>query len=125
MKVTPHDGLHKLGESIGFSISDIDYPYLVIFSLSGDGTVHFHFPLADEPEQITIGRPVQYEFDVAPPFGADHIIAVNSRNSLKPLIAQLNSLDGGDDAEQAVEAVLKHLGEKSRLGLQGLYTAER
>ena len=124
MRVLPNDGTHRQGEEMAFEIDDIRLPYLVFFSLSGDGTLNFHYPLPDDPETLPPGQPVKVAFKVTPPFGADHIIAVASDQSLGELTALLRSLDGKPAPRPAVEAVIAAIRQGRRqLGLQGLYTA--
>ena len=124
MRVLPNDGTHRQGEEMAFEIDDIRLPYLVFFSLSGDGTLNFHYPLPDDPETLPQGRPVKVDFKVTPPYGADHIIAVASDQSLGELTALLRSLDGKPAPRPAVEAVIAAIRQGRRqLGLQGLYTA--
>ena len=124
MRVLPNDGTHRRGERIAFEIDDIQLPYLVFFSLSGDGTLHYHYPWPEDPDRVPTGRPVKVEFDVTPPFGADHIIAVASDQSLGELAALLKSLDGKPAPRPAVEAVLEAIRQGRRqLGIQGLFTA--
>ena len=124
MRVLPNDGIHRQGQEMTFEIDDIRLPYLVFFSLSGDGTLNFHYPLPEDPETVPTGRPVSVSFKVTPPFGADHIIAVASDQSLGELTALLRSLDGKPAPRPAVEAVIAVLRQGNRqLGIQGLYTA--
>ena len=124
MRVLPNDGSHHQGQEIAFEIDGIHLPYLVFFSLSGDGTLNFHYTLPDDPETVPTGRPVSVSFKVTPPYGADHIIAVASDQSLGELAALLRSLDGKPAPRQAVEAVIAAVRQGRRqLGIQGLYTA--
>ncbi len=124
MRVLPNDGTHRQGEEMAFEIDDIRLPYLVFFSLAGDGTLNFHYPLPDDPETLPLGQPVKVDFKVTPPYGADHIIAVASDQSLGELTALLRSLDGKPAPRPAVEAVIAAIRQGRRqLGLQGLYTA--
>jgi len=124
MRVLPNDGIHRQGQEMAFEIDDIRLPYLVFFSLGGDGTLNFHYPLPDDPETVATGRPVRVSFKVTPPFGADHIIAVASDQSLGELAALLRSLDGKPAPRQALEAVIAAVRQGRRqLGIQGLYTA--
>jgi hypothetical protein len=124
MRVLPNDGTHRQGQEMAFEIDDIRLPYLVFFSLSGDGTLNFHYPLPEDPETVPTGRPVRVGFKVTPPYGADHIIAVASDQSLGELTALLRSLDGKPAPRPALESVIAVLRQGSRqLGIQGLYTA--
>lgn len=124
MRVLPNDGTHRRGQEIAFEIDDIRLPYLTFFSLSGDGTLHFHYPLPEDPETLPSGRPVKVAFTVTPPYGADHILAVASDQSLGELVALLRSLDGKANPAPAIEGVLAAIRQGRRqLGIQGLYTA--
>jgi hypothetical protein len=124
MRVLPNDSIHRQGQEMAFEIDDIRLPYLVFFSLSGDGTLNFHYPLPEDPETVPMGRPVRVDFKVTPPYGADHIIAVASDQTLGELTALLRSLDGKPAPRPALEAVIAVLRQGNRqLGLQGLYTA--
>lgn len=124
MRVLPNDGIHRQGQEMAFEIDDIRLPYLVFFSLGGDGTLNFHYPLPDDPETVPTGRPVRVSFKVTPPFGADHIIAVASDQSLGELAVLLRSLDGKPAPRPALEAVIAAVRQGRRqLGIQGLYTA--
>ena len=124
MRVLPNDALHHRGEEIAFELKDIRLPHLVFFSLSGDGTVHFHYPFPDDPATVQPGERVSVDFEVTPPFGADHIIAVTSTDPLDDLISELKTLDGRQAAKEAVTAVLNVTRQGQRqLGMQGIYTA--
>jgi len=124
MRVLPDDATKHAGQEIGFQVDDIALPYLVIFSLSGDGTVHFHYPVAGDPPGVAAGRPVRYDFRVEPPFGADHIVTVTSGAPMEGLTATLRGIDGRRAAREAAAAVLRATSSGDhQIGIQGLYTA--
>jgi hypothetical protein len=124
MRVLPDDHTHRQGQQIGFEINAIRLPYLVFFSLSGDGTVHFHYPRPGDTETVAVNEPFGLDFEVTPPFGADHIIAVTSDQPLPALVRTLASLDGSRAPDRAVAAVLRETRQGQRqLGIQGLFTA--
>lgn len=123
-RILPDDGTHRRGEQVSFYFSKIEQPYFALFSLSGNGTVHFHYPLDGDPPTIPVAQPLQLPFEVTPPYGADQMIAVTSSEPLPQLIARLRQLDGTQNALAAAEATLSALRSGGRqLGLQGLYTA--
>lgn len=122
-RVLPNDAMHRRGQQITFEIDQIALPYLVLFSLSGNGTVHFHYPLDGDPPQIEPLQPLSLTFEVTPPFGADHMIAITSDSPLPALIERLAALDGQQQPRAAAEASLSALRTGRRqLGIQGLYT---
>lgn len=123
-KTLPHDGIHRYGEEVSFYFSKIDQPYFALYSLSGDGTLYFHYPLDGDPPTIDGSKPLQLSFEVTPPYGADHMVAVTSSEPLTQLIVTLLKLDGTQSARAAAEATLAAISSGRRqLGLQGLYTA--
>lgn len=69
LRIRPDDGVHRRGQYIAFEIADPGFPYLTQFSLSGDGTVHFHYPVEGDPQRVSPGEPIRYEFSVDPPSG--------------------------------------------------------
>ncbi|MBK5931651.1 caspase family protein [Halochromatium salexigens] len=123
-RILPDDGTHRRGEQVSFYFGKIELPYFALFSLSGNGTVHFHYPLDGDPQTIPLAQPLQLSFEVMPPYGADQMIAVTSSEPLPRLIERLRELDGTQNALAAAEATLNALRSGGRqLGLQGLYTA--
>ncbi|MBK1620789.1 hypothetical protein CKO42_20610 [Lamprobacter modestohalophilus] len=123
-KIIPHDGIHRRGEEVSFYFSKIEQPYFVLYSLSGDGTLYFHYPLDGDQATIDGSKPLQLGFEVTPPYGADHMVAVTSSEPLTQLIESLLELDGTQSARTAAEETLAAIRSGRRqLGLQGLYTA--
>ncbi|MBK1648807.1 caspase family protein [Rhabdochromatium marinum] len=123
-KIIPDDGTHRRGVQVGFFFSRIEQPYFTLYSLSGDGTLYFHYPLDGDSETIDATVPFELFFEVTPPYGADHMIAVTSSEPLVELNKRLRKLDGTQNARAAAEATLEVLRSGRRqLGMQGLFTA--
>ena len=110
------------------------HPRLAVFSLSGNGVVHYLYPrpcgLYPQPcEDSAATRPSRPfdlpPFRVTPPFGADHVVAVSAGSALDGLNAALGGLDGRVAADRAVKllAEAKAGADGWRSGVQGLYTA--
>ena len=126
MRIDPHDGVHRRGSRITVRVEGLAHPRLTVFALSGNGRVHYLYPLpGDAPATLAAGSFELPGFEVTPPFGADHVVAVSAGSALDGLNAALGSLDGWVAAEEAVmllaEAKAGAAGWRS--GVQGLYTA--
>ena len=122
----PDDKAHTRGTKIVVRVEGLAHPRLTVFSLSGNGTVHYLYPLpGDGPAALAAGSFELPKFEVTPPFGADHVVAVSAGSALDGLNAALERLDGqvaaGEAAALLAEARAGANGWSS--GIQGLYTA--
>lgn len=123
MRLLPHDGEHRRGEQIAFSIKRRPYPYLVVFSVAGDGTIQYHYPLKGERPSLPVDHPFDLRFEVGPPYGADHLIAIASPEPLDGLRSTVQAMDGTRDLPAAAQALRRDLAGKTyALGIQGLFT---
>ena len=124
LRVYPHDGAHREESRIGVEVSGLLHPRLTLIGLSGNGVVHYLYPLASDPAEVPSGRPFRLELKATPPFGADHVVAVSAQSSLDALNAELERLDGRPAADRAArlaaEAAAGADGWWS--GIQGLFT---
>ena len=125
LRVHPHDGLHRRGSVIAVAIDGLEHPYLTVAALSGNGTVHYLYPLPSDPAQVASDEPFRLELEVTPPFGADHVVAMSAATPLDALNAALAHLDGQLAAPRVAELMAGAASEASgwRSGIQGLFTA--
>ena len=125
LRVHPHDGLHRRGSRIEVEVAGLRYPRLTLLGLSGNGVVHYLYPLPGDPAQVPLGRPFRLNLEVTPPFGADHVVAVSAGRPLDTLNARLHHLDGRRAAREAAELLAGVAAGTSgwSSGIQGLYTA--
>ena len=124
IRVYPHDGTHREGAHIEVVIDWIPHPRLTLLGLSGNGVVHYLYPLPTDPVAVPIGQPFRLVLHVTPPFGADHIVAVSADMPLSALNAELDALDGRPGARRAAELVADAAARAEGWwsGIQGLYT---
>ena len=133
LRIDPHDGVHREGRRIKVWIEGLKHPRLTVFNLSGNGVVQYLHPPSSGPAGVAIDQPYKLEADIAPPFGADHVVAVSAGSSLEVLNAELQRLHCVPTAGRACRPTAGHavalLAEaKARArgwssGIQGLYTA--
>ena len=124
MRVYPHDGAHPEGARIEVEIDRLRQPRLTVIGFSGNGVVHYLYPLQSDPAEIPLGQPFRLELEVTPPFGADHIVAVSAQSPLTALNAELDGLDGLPAADRAAELLAAAAVEAEGWwsGIQGLFT---
>ncbi|MCY4319252.1 MAG: caspase family protein [Alphaproteobacteria bacterium] len=125
IRVNPHDGLHQHGNQIEVEIGGLEHPYLTLLGLSGNGTVHYLYPLLTDPTEVPVGQPFRLELKVTPPFGADHIVALAAGTNQTTLNAHLAQLNGSVAAAFAAELIAKARARTQgwQSGVQGLFTA--
>lgn len=77
MSLREGDGLHKDGDILHIDIEPDDnrLKALTLFNLSGNGQMQLLYPL-DDHQKVIDNFPYTYQAQVAPPYGADHLIAV-------------------------------------------------
>jgi len=123
MRLEPDDGRHHAGSKIAFNIDGRDGSWLVLFSLASDGTVQFHFPRPSEDPRPSTSRPVTLRFEVGPPFGCDHLVALAGSEELSAVAEQLRALDQTTASRAAAELVRSAVRvNHAQLGLQPLFT---
>lgn len=124
LRVYPHDGAHREGSRIGVEVDGLRHPRLTLIGLSGNGVVHYLYPLASDPAEVPSGRPFRLELKATPPFGADHVVAVSAQSPLDALNAELARLDGRPAADRAASLVAEAAAgaEGWWSGIQGLFT---
>jgi hypothetical protein len=122
------DSTHVRGTHLMLVATGRRYPYLILFNITGNGTLQFLYPLLErkDPSAIDPEAPYKLPLDVTAPFGADHLVAVASAHEQSDLLKTLRSLDGRKETALAAQA-LKRSGSNSqiRYGIQGLFTRER
>ena len=91
------------GRSGGGEIAGAKYPHLTLFNLSPDGRVEFYVP--------------------EPPYGAEHMVAIFSKNDLSDLHAALASMTTPERA-QALRPLLEETlkGNDVQIGVIDIYT---
>ncbi|MBF0178032.1 MAG: caspase family protein [Magnetococcales bacterium] len=130
MALQPNDKLHRLGELLTFSISNLKHPYFTLINLGSNGTVNFLYPHPESPynDPLTVqtGKPYELPLKVQPPLGADHFIAITSPKPLTELHDGLKALDGQPNADKAASILERHLPSNlgCQIGVHGVFTGE-
>lgn len=123
VRVTPSDQVHHAGDKAGVAISGIAGRNLVLFDITGDGTVQMLYPIPSDPQ-----GPLQGDFSVdlkvVPPFGTDLLVAVTSAQRMPMLEDFLNQNDRRRAAGSVAGQFEKLLPADARVGFSVLYTSD-
>jgi hypothetical protein len=122
-RLRPDDRVHHQGDAVALELADPPYPYVTLFDLAGDGTLFMLFPrIGEDPHWDNHADGV--EFTAAPPFGADHLVAIATPQPMADLVQRLAKLDHHYATDQVVEVVARALqGQDYGMAVQASFTA--
>lgn len=115
------------GDLVQIEIEGAKYPHLTLFNLPPDGHVEFYVPDPRKPGEASKDwsrEPIHETFKVdKPPYGAEHMVAIFSKNDLSDLHAALSSMTTPQRAE-ALRPMLEQAlqGEEAQIGIIDIYT---
>ncbi len=116
---------HRVGEIVGFTFAPPrpDMGFLTLFNIASDGAVQYLHPLRDSQNVDVGAQGFPVRFRVAPPVGADQLVAVFCTRpplDLQALLRELNSKTAPQDTRLSLAL---SQGE-CQTGLTGLFTRE-
>jgi len=118
---------YAVGDLVEVEIAGAKYPHLTLFNLPPDGRVEFYVPDPDKPNEASkdwSSAPIHETFKVdKPPYGAEHMVAIFSKNDLSDLHAALASMTTPERA-QALRPLLEETlkGNDVQIGVIDIYT---
>ena len=119
--VQPAGRVQRAGQHIDIEIDEFDARALVVFSVAGDGSIQFLYPMRLEPPANT-SRGVAFSVEVAEPFGADQIVAVSSARALTDFVQSIRRLDGRRAAGAALGLLDTLAADDVRIGMVAVLT---
>ena len=110
------DRSYGMGEHLEILVNRRQTPHLTLFNLGSDGTISFLYPVASlgDPLITKPGDKVRLPVRIEPPFGADHVVAIEGMTEATILHAGLARLDGGRDMA-ALWDLIRHSGGRVAL----------
>ncbi len=120
----PNQAIYCAGrDTIQFHVTTPKGSHLYLFNLASTGEVQLLWPEPGEQSLMT-GPYTSPRFQPARPFGADHIVAVNSSNSLQDLLRLIRTYNGVADAGPITDHLLELAKRKEAgIGLFSIYTS--
>ena len=122
IRVTPDDALHHNESNVEIVVNDVAGRALVLFDISGDGTVQTLYPIGSDPPVIASAE-YRLSVRVREPFGADQIVAITSQQRMTALERALTQYDQRRSPEQILQLVQRYAPADARIGSTGLFTA--
>ncbi len=122
MTMRPDDSRHERGTRVEFGSEPLQYPYMTVFNLAGNGAVQFLYPRPGETVASEKGRPFRLPLRVLPPFGADHLVLIASDRPLRRLHRRLATARI-DEVASMVDEALKNTA--FQIGIQPLFTVAK
>ena len=116
------DRTYRAGQRIVIDVEGRMTPHLTLISLDALGKMTFLYPDASfgDPELISVEEPVALTVVVAPPFGADHVIAIETVSDTENFRRAIVRLNGSQDTA-ALWDVLRH--SEGRIAIFPFFTA--
>jgi len=122
IRMTPDDRLQRRNTVVQVQVSELTGRALILFNITGDGTVQLLYPLNADPRLIDKAE-FSLTVRVREPFGADQIIAVTSEQRMNALEEAVTQLNGRRAASQAIAMMQKLAPADARIGATSLFTA--
>jgi len=122
VRVLPSDKVHSRGSRIEVEVSGVAQRSLLLFNMTGDGTVQVLYPIGSDPPVLSTP---DYKFSVVvgEPFGADQVVAVTSVQPMNDLKQVLNAVNQQSAAVEVYRMVERYAPLDARIGAASLYTA--
>jgi hypothetical protein len=121
MRAFPDDRQHHRGQKIEISLSDVGARGVIIFNVSGDGTVEMLYPINSDPSPPKSSN-LTLTFRVKEPYGAEQIIAITSRERMVELEKTFLQLDQRRASGQIVKILQRYPLADARIGSIGFFT---
>jgi hypothetical protein len=122
VRVLPDDKVHQRDSHIEVQVSGVAQRSLLLFNITGDGTVQALYPIGSDSPVIATA---DYRFPVVvgEPFGADQVVAITSSQQLGDLEQALKKMNQRRTAMEVYKLVERYAPPDARIGATGLYTA--
>lgn len=122
IRVYPDDRLYKKGQTVEISMADTTARALLLFNISGDGTIQMLYPVGSDRSPVT-AQSVRLPLRVREPFGAEQVVAITSQERPVDLEKYLSQLNGRRASIQAIKLLQRYSPADARIGSVGFFTS--
>lgn len=122
LRVAPDDGQYHKGRTVQIELSDVTSRAIILFDISGDGTIQMLYPLGSDAPISQTGN-LRLQLKVREPFGAEQVVAVTSTKRLPDLEQAILQLDRRKAPGQLIKILNTYLSPDARVGSIGFFTA--
>ena len=121
MRVSPDDRLQHSDQKINIDLSDVDGRAVVLFNVSGDGTIQMLYPIGADASPARSAN-LRLPLRVSQPFGAEQVVAVTSQQRMVDLEKVLQQLNHRRASGQVIKSLERYLPADARVGSIGFFT---
>jgi Caspase domain len=121
MRISPDDRQHHNDQSVEIDLSDAAGRALVVFNVSGDGTIQMLYPIGSDPSPIQSAS-LRLPLRVREPFGADQVVAITSRQRMVELEKVLLQVNRRRASAQVIKSLQRYMPPDARIGSIGFFT---
>jgi uncharacterized caspase-like protein len=122
LRVAPDDAQHHNNEPVQIELTDIAGRAVMLFDISGDGTIQMLYPIGSDEARTPAGS-LRLPLRVREPFGAEQVVAVSTTQRLVDLEQALLQLNRRKAPGQMIKIMAKYLPPDARVGSIGFFTA--
>ncbi len=121
LRVAPDDNQHHSGEPVQIELSDVMGRSIILFNISGDGTIQMLYPIGTDAAASKLSS-IQLRLRVREPFGAEQVVAITSAQRVNELERALLQLNGRRAPGQLIKSMVRYIPPDARVGSIGFFT---
>ncbi|MEW6643207.1 MAG: caspase family protein [Pseudomonadota bacterium] len=121
MRISPDDRQHRNDQTVEVDLSDVAARAVVLFNVSGDGTIQMLYPIGSDASPATSAS-LKLPLRVREPFGAEQIVAVTSQQRMVDLEKVLVQLNRRRAPGQVIKSLERYLPTDARIGSVGFFS---
>lgn len=122
MRIWPDDRQQRAGQTIEVELSDVAARALLLFNVSGDGTIQMLYPVGTDAP-LAKSPSLRLPLRVGEPFGAEQIVAVTSQQRMSDLETVLIQLNRRRASGQLIKSLERYLPADARIASIGFFSA--
>ncbi|WP_407147001.1 caspase family protein [Bradyrhizobium sp. ORS 86] len=122
MRIWPDDRQQRAGQTIEVDLSDVASRAVLLFNVSGDGTIQMLYPVGSDAA-LSRSASLRLPLRVGEPFGAEQVIAVTSQQRMADLETVLMQLNRRRASGQVIKSLERYLPADARIASIGFFSA--
>jgi hypothetical protein len=122
MRIWPDDRQQRGGQTIEVDLSDVASRAVLLFNVSGDGTIQLLYPVGADAA-LARSASLRLPLRVGEPFGAEQIVAVTSQQRMVELETALVQFNRRRASGQVIKSLERYLPADARIASIGFFSA--
>ncbi|OSI66483.1 hypothetical protein BSZ22_27270 [Bradyrhizobium canariense] len=122
MRIWPDDRQQRAGQTIEVDLSDVASRAVLLFNVSGDGTIQLLYPVGADAA-LARSASLRLPLRVGEPFGAEQIVAVTSQQRMVELETALVQFNRRRASGQVIKSLERYLPADARIASIGFFSA--